>query len=55
MYEQLSLFTQTVDIDGLIDAMLHIGSPFAYGKARIYDQFTKGETLEQDAAFLKRE
>ena len=55
MYEQLSLFDRAVDIDALIDALLHIGSHFAYSKARIYDHFTANANVDENAAFLKHE
>lgn len=55
MFEQLSLFQNTVDIDGLIDALLHIGSHFAYGKARVFDHFTSNANIDDNAAFLKHE
>lgn len=55
MYEQLSLFDRAVDTDALIDALLHIGSGFAYGKLRIYDHFTANADFDDNAAFLKHE
>lgn len=55
MYKQLSLFDKAVDIDALIDALLHIGSHFAYSKARIYDHFTTNANIDDNAAFLKHE
>ena len=55
MWEQLSLFENHVDIDALINALLHIGSCFAYSKTRIYDHFTDNHKLDDNAAFLKHE
>lgn len=55
MFEQLSLFEKAVDIDALIDALLHIGSHFAYSKARIFDHFTTNANPDNNAAFLKHE
>lgn len=55
MIGQLSLFENHVDIDALINALLHIGSGFAYSKTRIYDHFTENHNMDDNAAFLKHE